>query len=280
MNPHLRRLLEVTGCPLLFLGTALASLVLLTTWQLYSRYPTLEHGVFVCFALSHAYGAATLLLSSLIPLRVVYQQFDILEMLHRSRYLIFDCLCLPCLLWLLAEMVHRHRSELLPVGVLPAVFDDPWRSATIGVLSLLHVAISGPAAMDCSKYPMTHVNCLGVLYWRPARFTSRMQRPFLLVTRALWIVAICRCVMQRHTWLLAAAAAFRLAFHGHMSQWRYWPWEIFVQPLATACVCGALLHAADVAVQCDWRHLDVTRCLVVSPSGAVPLFGNTARLRF
>mmetsp|Transcript_4394 Transcript_4394/g.8804 ORF Transcript_4394/g.8804 Transcript_4394/m.8804 type:complete len:271 (+) Transcript_4394:89-901(+) len=270
-------MLEGIGCAVLGLGAVGSSILLLATWQLYARHPTLAHGVILVFVLSHAYSCYSLLLGGALPLRYVYQRPDLLEMLHRSRYLIFDCASLPCILWLLALLAHR--AQFFGAGTLQ--LDESWRIGFLIICSLVHLVIAGLAASDCSKYPFTTESCLGVVYWRPTRFTPRMRGPWLWVTRGLWLFATSSLCLERRGWLLVGTAAFQLAFHGHMSQYRYWPSEIYMQPLATAMLSAALLANLDVGLACNWRTLDPGSCLVLAPGGAVPLFGaGMATLRF
>jgi len=266
---------EVIGCAVLGVGALGSSVLLLATWQLYARHPTLAHGVILVFVLSHAYSCYSLLVGGALPLRYVYQRPDLLEMLHRSRYLIFDCATLPCILWLLVLLVHRAPG----FGAGTMQLDESWRICLLIVCSVVHVAIAGLAASDCFKYPFTTENCLGVVYWRPTRFTPRMRGPWLWVTRGLWFFAACSLCMERRGWLLIATAAFHLAFHGHMSQYRYWPSEIYMQPLATVMLSAALLVNLDVGLTCNWRSLDPGSCLVLAPGGAVPLLGAGSSLR-
>eukprot|EP00747_Dinoflagellata_sp_TGD_P170088 gnl/TRDRNA2_/TRDRNA2_200762_c0_seq1.p1 gnl/TRDRNA2_/TRDRNA2_200762_c0~~gnl/TRDRNA2_/TRDRNA2_200762_c0_seq1.p1 ORF type:complete len:276 (-),score=29.83 gnl/TRDRNA2_/TRDRNA2_200762_c0_seq1:79-906(-) len=273
---------EVLGCVLLVLSTGIAGLISCVAWQLHAKQQTLDNAVLVCFALSHAYAAATLLVGAVLPLRIVYSSPHMVEMMHRSRYMIFDCMALPCILWMIVGQLNRSLDQP-GMHMLAVLFDPnkPFRLVLLGILGVFHVGIAGLASQDCFRYPFTNDNCLGVLYWRPTRFTPKMRIPWLVVTRTLWIYAAYRCLALRSFALLVTAALLRLSFHGHMSQWRYWSWEIFAQPLSCAALCGALFMARGVSVRCPGlATLDVLRCVVVSPEGVMPLFGSAAMMRF
>eukprot|EP00927_Polykrikos_kofoidii_P045006 TRINITY_DN38869_c0_g1_i2.p1 TRINITY_DN38869_c0_g1~~TRINITY_DN38869_c0_g1_i2.p1 ORF type:complete len:275 (-),score=25.48 TRINITY_DN38869_c0_g1_i2:181-1005(-) len=272
---------DFAGIALLSAGLSISLLSTLMAYQLYGRYSTLDHALLMVFGLGHTYSALTFLVGGLLPLRIVYQRPDILEMMHRSRYLIFDCIALPCVLWFLLLVVHRGREEL---GLSPAsmgLFDEPWRWVTITVLSCTHLGVAGLAAPQISRYPMNTANCMGVLYWRPTRFTHRMRYPVLSATRGLWVLAILWLVFaQQKPLLLVAAAVLHVAFHGHMSEYRFWGWEIFVQPLAAAVVSFAVMQAMHISLQCNWRTFDPSQCVIVSPKGPVHLLGGLSQLRF
>eukprot|EP00927_Polykrikos_kofoidii_P045005 TRINITY_DN38869_c0_g1_i1.p3 TRINITY_DN38869_c0_g1~~TRINITY_DN38869_c0_g1_i1.p3 ORF type:complete len:116 (-),score=14.69 TRINITY_DN38869_c0_g1_i1:181-528(-) len=77
-----------------------------------------------------------------------------------------------------------------------------------------------------------------------------------------------------------AAAVLHVAFHGHMSEYRFWGWEIFVQPLAAAVVSFAVMQAMHISLQCNWRTFDPSQCVIVSPKGPVHLLGGLSQLRF
>jgi len=266
---------ELAGQGLLGLASAAAAAVLLVAWQLHARRATLEHAVLLCFALGQAYSSATLLVGGLLPLRAVYERPDLLEMMHRSRYLIFDCAALPCVIWVLVLLFFRP----LETGQLFGFSAQTLRTCALSVLAVVHLVVSCLAAGDCAKYPFSTENCLGILYWRPARFTPRMRYPWLFVTRSLWVLAAYHCYTKGSLSLLLATAGIRLAFHGHMSQWQHWSWEIFAQPLASAALFTALMWALEVTVRCDWRAL--SQCVVAWPGGATALFsGMQGGLRF
>jgi len=269
------------GIIVLAIGTIATCTAFLVAFRLHSRHQTLDYAVFTCLAISSFYGAATLLVGSLLPMRVAYQRPDLLNMLHRSRYLMFDCIALPCIIWLLLFQLHRDRKEVLgPLRAAATLLDEPWRPGLLALLAAGHLLVAGLAAKDMGNYPLNPQNCMGVLYYRPARFTQRMKRPWFLVTYALWALALYWCIVHGRPWLLLAAAAFRLAYHGHMSTYWFPPFEAFVQPLAAAALIGALLQAAGVGMICDPR--DLSRCMVRAPEGtATPLFGSgSSALRF
>jgi len=272
------RMSELAGRALLGLGVLLSAAVLLVAYQLYALRQSLEHAVLLCFALSSTYGAVCLLIGGVLPLRTLYDRPDLLEMMHRSRYLIFDCAALPMLLWLLAVLLHRQRGDF-GLGGSAGLLDSPWRLWTLALLATVHLLLAGLAASDCVKYPFTMENCLGVVYWRPARFTHKMKYPWFCTIRALWVFAALRCLVQRRAWLLIAVAPFHAAYYGHMSPWHYWPSEIFMQPFATAILGSVLLLSLDVSVQCDMR-MGLSGCIVAVPGGAMPLFGAPTGLRF
>merc|ERR1740121_1979408 len=212
---------------------------------------------------------------------MIYQRADLLEMMHRSRYLMFDCASVPGVLWMLALLAQRTSDELGPVGSLAAiVMDGQARYLVLGALALVHVAAAGRAAGDCVKYPFNTQSCLGVVYWRPARFTPKMKLPLSVAANALCVFAAYRFACQGRAWLLVASLAFRLAFHGHLSQFRFWSWEIFAQAPAVAAVVAAMLLARDVTVQCSTRSFSPFSCLVVTPGSVVPLFAARGGMRF
>lgn len=272
------------GFGLLAFGTAVTSLAGLVAFQLHSKQSTLENAALVCVALSQVYAVGTLFVGAALPLRLVYTQPEMVQMIHRSRYLVFDCLALPGVLWVIMFQALRLRAEL---GLPEFVAGEAFRIAAMVILAVGHLAMSGPAAIDCSKYPLTSDNCLGVAYWRPARFTHRMKLPLQVVIRSLWCAFVVRCLMLRampssvETGLLLGGFALRFSYHGHLSQYKYWSWEIFVQPLANTFLCAALLHSTGTVVRCDWRRLDPSACFVVMPGAATPLFGaGLSALRF
>lgn len=272
---------ELLGRGLLSLGGLVSSMVLLVAYRHYEKYPCLETGALVAFAMSGTYGAVTLMVGACLPLRLIYQRPDLIEMMHRSRYLMFDCASVPGVLWLIVLLTHRTSEQMGPVGSATAfLMDGQARVLVLGALVVVHAVASGCAAGDCVKYPMTTENSLGVVYWRPARFTHKMKRPWVYATTVLWVFATYRFAMSGSVWLLLASVAFRLAFHGHMSQWRFWPWEIFLQAPAAAVLTATLLLARDVTVQCSTRSFDPFSCLVVSPGSAVPLFARPGGMRF
>eukprot|EP00929_Paragymnodinium_shiwhaense_P123818 TRINITY_DN9810_c1_g1_i6.p1 TRINITY_DN9810_c1_g1~~TRINITY_DN9810_c1_g1_i6.p1 ORF type:complete len:275 (+),score=39.33 TRINITY_DN9810_c1_g1_i6:134-958(+) len=274
-------MLSVIGCAALAIETALSAFAALVCYQLYGRHPTLDHAVLLFFSLGHTYSVLTLLVGALIPVRLVYERPDLLELWHRSRYILFDCVAMPSVLWMVAFLIHRGREELGLPALVASLFDTPARLVAIAILAVAHLAVAFLASQDCFRYPMGTDNCLGVLYWRPARFTRWMQLPWKCSTRSLWLLAfLWLLVARRPPWLLLAAAVLRLAYHGHMSQYWYPNWEIFLQPLAATLVTCAFLQAMDISLQCDMRRLDPSTCIVQSPKGPVALFMSGGRLRF
>eukprot|EP00928_Gymnodinium_smaydae_P023336 TRINITY_DN19300_c0_g1_i1.p1 TRINITY_DN19300_c0_g1~~TRINITY_DN19300_c0_g1_i1.p1 ORF type:complete len:271 (+),score=43.07 TRINITY_DN19300_c0_g1_i1:104-916(+) len=250
------------GRGLLASGLAACAATALVGWRLYEKRPGLDTAAYVCLALSHTYAALTLVVGALLPLRMVYDRPDLIEMMHRTRYLILDCLGLPCVFWLLLLWaLPPALAEWLPSEGLV-------RSALLAALLSASMALAAPAARDCTTYPFSPDNCLGVLYYRPARFTQKMRYPCLYVQRALYGFAMCRLLAARSGWLLLGTGVFRLAFHGHTSGWRYWPWEIFAQPLAMSLLSLALLWSADVNVVCTGGLM---QCVVTYPGGAASL---------
>lgn len=272
---------ELLGQMALASGGLASSLVLLVAWRHYERRPDLESSALLALALGGCYATMTLFVGAFTPLWLVYRRPELLEMLHRSRYLIFDCTCVPSVLWLLLLQAHRAGDKGGPLGTLASLLlGGAGRLPVLAAVALVHAAAAGYAAGDCARYPFTTENCLGVLYWRPARFTPKMRRPWLLATRALWIVGAYRCLWQGDAWLLLATAVARLAFNGHMSQWHHWRWEVFAQAPAMAALCAVLLRAEDVAVRCNLQSWDPRSCLVVTPGGAARLFAAPGGLRF
>jgi len=271
------------GLGVLAIGTAATCVASLVAFQLHSKKATVEHAALVCLALSQVYAAVTLLVGAALPLRLVYTRPDIVQMIHRSRYLVYDCLALPGVLWVVMAQALRLQAEL---GLPEFVAGNTFKIAAGVALAIGHLAMSVPAATDCGKYPLTADNCLGVAYWRPARFTHRMKLPLQVVTRFLWCSFLVRCIMLRQATsveigLLCAGLALRFTYHGHLSQYKYWSWEIFVQPLANAFVSAVLLHTTGTSVRCDWHRLNPSSCFVIMPGAAAPLFGSgLSALRF
>eukprot|EP00931_Biecheleriopsis_adriatica_P079545 TRINITY_DN52954_c0_g1_i1.p1 TRINITY_DN52954_c0_g1~~TRINITY_DN52954_c0_g1_i1.p1 ORF type:complete len:274 (-),score=35.98 TRINITY_DN52954_c0_g1_i1:4-825(-) len=268
---------ETVGQALLCVGMLASGAALLVSWQFYSRTPSLESGALLCFTLGQAYSTATLLLGALLPLRVVYSAEEMLEMLHRSRYLMFDCASLLSVVWVLVFIVRRSQADFGVIGAIVGRLES-FATPLLALLGFAHLLAAGLACSDCARYPLSHDNCLGVLYWRPARFTLRMRYPWLAATRLLWAFSICVLLMQGRPWLLLSSGAFHLAYHGHVSRWQYQSWEVFAQPLCGALLSASLLAALDVSVSCR-QGLDLSTCLVLTPGGPVPLFGGTSRLR-
>lgn len=271
---------DIVGVALTLLNFLVSVVVFLVAYQLYGRHPALDHFVLLCFVLGHTYSALTILIGAALPLWVVYSYSDVIEMMHRSRYLMFDCVALPCVIWLIATTLHRRRDDLGFAESAAGLFDEPLRWVSFSIIGAVHLGLSGLAAPDCSRYPMSADNCLGVGYWRPARFTKKMRYPLLCTIRGMCLLGVFLLYSQKRPWLLFAVASLRLAFHGHMTDYKYFTWEIFVQPLAAAAISAAFLDAMEIGVHCDWRTLDPTHCLVSTPKGAVPLLGGASRLRF
>eukprot|EP00933_Yihiella_yeosuensis_P082773 TRINITY_DN9675_c1_g1_i1.p1 TRINITY_DN9675_c1_g1~~TRINITY_DN9675_c1_g1_i1.p1 ORF type:complete len:281 (+),score=4.85 TRINITY_DN9675_c1_g1_i1:53-844(+) len=261
--------LNLIGSALLLLGTTISGLISLISWQSYSRHPSLENAVLLMLVLSQAYSSVGLLCGALLPLKILYQNPDKVEMLHRSRYLIFDCISLPCIVWITFLLSQKPDANLGPFFLGSRYLP---RSLTVLCLSILHLYVSYFAAQDCSRYPFSMENCLGVMYWRPSRFTARMKNPWQLVIRILWVFALCSLAFQGRfgLCLLTAVAAFHGAFYGHMSPYQYWSGEIFVQSFASAGLSAALLAALDISVSCSDGF---SMCTVATPGGAIPLLG-------
>lgn len=263
----------MVGTLILVVYMVVASVISMVAWHLYGKQQTIEHGALLCFAFGQFYSVLTLLAGAFLPLRIVYANPDIVLMLHRSRYLIFDCFALPCVLWSLLGIAQREHAQF---GLPRSLFEGSARTVVLIILSLVHAALALPAAQDCGKYPFNPNDCLGVLYYRPARFLKRMHHPWRVVLWTLALFGLLRLILVGQVRLLLATGIMRIAYHGHMTQWDFWRWEIFLQPFATAAFCAALLGASGASVVCDWREFDPTQCLVLTPGGATPLFGSFA----
>lgn len=269
---------EFVGQSLLAAGVTVSGLVLLVAWQFYSRSPSMESAATLCFAMAQTYCSIVLLVGALLPLRIVYQAMELLEMMHRSKYLIFDCAMLPSVAWIAVLLLKQ--PDFGPLGLVGSkLLEEPLRTPVLVALGFAHLAASYLAASDCIKYPFTHENCLGVLYWRPARFTLRMRYPWIVVTRLLLALGMYSLLLQGRWLMLLAAGCFYGAYHGHVSLWQYRAWEIYAQPLACALLSAALMTALNVSVSCALSSIDLDSCVVVTPGGAVPLFGGLSRLR-
>eukprot|EP00930_Biecheleria_cincta_P006984 TRINITY_DN108115_c0_g1_i1.p1 TRINITY_DN108115_c0_g1~~TRINITY_DN108115_c0_g1_i1.p1 ORF type:complete len:280 (+),score=32.74 TRINITY_DN108115_c0_g1_i1:122-841(+) len=238
----------------------------------------MESAATLCFAMAQTYCSIVLLVGALMPLRMVYQAMELLEMMHRSKYLIFDCAMMPCVAWVAVLLLKR--PDFGPLGLVGSkLLAEPLCTPVLVAFGFAHLGVSYLAASDCIKYPFTHDNCLGVLYWRPARFTLRMRYPWLLVTRLLLALGIYSLLLHGQWVMLLASVCFYGAYYGHVSLWQYRPWEIYAQPLSCALLSAALMTALNVSVSCPLINIDLGSCVVVTPGGAVPLFGGLSRLR-
>lgn len=76
------------GLSILTIALTAHGFLLLVAWQLHAKRPTFDNIALTLFSLSASYNSFVLLLTVLMPLTVVYNHFDMLEQLHRSRYLL------------------------------------------------------------------------------------------------------------------------------------------------------------------------------------------------
>ena len=94
--PWARAMMELLGRVILAVEAFATTVVMLMAYQAHARNQTLDYAVVLCFVLGHTYSTATLFLGAVVPVRLVYEHHHVLEMMHRSRYLVFDCCALPC----------------------------------------------------------------------------------------------------------------------------------------------------------------------------------------
>jgi hypothetical protein len=264
--------MEMIGRTILAVEACASTVIMLVAYQAHARNQTLDFAVVLTFALGHTYGTATLLVGALLPMRVVYERSDLVEMMHRSRYLVFDCVAQPCALHILLMLVYERREDL---GISSNLLDQAIEIfPTFVVLAVVHATITLFAAKEIIRKPMITDNCLNVMYYRLAgRITAPMRCPCLCSISCLWILGVIFFLAYRSMSFLVAAAVFNVAYSSHITRYVGWyfTWEIYVQPLAAFIVSVALLQAMNVSLHCDWRRLDPTQCLVYSPKGTVPL---------